>query len=78
MLSNRSWRAPLPERRGDAGELIDDPGASGRSLQKIKLDDSNLIAVGHSEALPDRFYKLGLIPRPITVRDIVWKWTPGS
>ncbi len=26
----------------------------------------------------DRFLKLGLIPKPIVVKDIVWKWTPGS
>jgi sulfonate transport system substrate-binding protein len=26
----------------------------------------------------DRFHKLGLIPKPINVRDIVWKWSPAS
>lgn len=26
----------------------------------------------------DRFHKLGLIPKAINVKDIVWTWTPGS
>ncbi|ACB96047.1 aliphatic sulfonate ABC transporter substrate-binding protein [Beijerinckia indica] len=26
----------------------------------------------------DRFYKVGLLPKPVSVRDIVWKWTPGA
>ncbi len=30
------------------------------------------------QAVADRFQKLGLIPDPIVVRDIVWKWTPNS
>jgi sulfonate transport system substrate-binding protein len=30
------------------------------------------------QAVADRFARLGLIPKPINVSDIVWKWTPGS
>ncbi|MGY4511338.1 aliphatic sulfonate ABC transporter substrate-binding protein [Bradyrhizobium sp. USDA 3650] len=30
------------------------------------------------QAVADHFAKLGLIPRPVNVSDIVWKWTPGS
>ncbi|MGY3471214.1 ABC-type nitrate/sulfonate/bicarbonate transport system substrate-binding protein [Bradyrhizobium sp. LM6.11] len=30
------------------------------------------------QAVADRFAKLGLIPKPVNVSDIVWKWTPGS
>jgi sulfonate transport system substrate-binding protein len=26
----------------------------------------------------DRFFKLGLIPKAVEVKEIVWKWTPGS
>lgn len=26
----------------------------------------------------DRFFKLGLIPKAVNVKEIVWKWTPGS
>ena len=30
------------------------------------------------QAVADRFAKLGLIPKPVNLFDIVWKWTPGS
>ena len=26
----------------------------------------------------DRCFKLGLIPKAVNVKEIVWKWTPGS
>jgi len=29
--------------------------------------------IGQQQAIADRFHRLGLIPRPIVVRDIVWK-----
>ena len=34
--------------------------------------------VKSQQAVADRFAKLGLIPKPVNVSDIVWKWTPGS
>lgn len=30
------------------------------------------------QRVADRFAKLGLIPKPVAIRDIVWKWTPGA
>jgi sulfonate transport system substrate-binding protein len=30
------------------------------------------------QAVADRFARIGLIPKPIQVADIVWTWTPGS
>jgi sulfonate transport system substrate-binding protein len=30
------------------------------------------------QAVADRFARLGLIPKPVKVTDIVWKWTPAS
>jgi sulfonate transport system substrate-binding protein len=30
------------------------------------------------QIVADRFAKLGLIPKPVNVSDIIWKWTPGS
>ena len=30
------------------------------------------------QKVADRFARLGLIPQPVHVADIVWKWTPGS
>lgn len=32
----------------------------------------------NQQVIADRFFRLGLIPREIKVRDIVWKWTPNS
>ncbi|MFT4115225.1 aliphatic sulfonate ABC transporter substrate-binding protein [Bradyrhizobium sp.] len=32
----------------------------------------------NQQIVADRFFKLGLIPKQINVRDIVWKWTPNS
>ena len=34
--------------------------------------------VASQQATADRFFKLSLIPKAITVKDIVWNWTPGS
>jgi sulfonate transport system substrate-binding protein len=34
--------------------------------------------VARQQTIADRFHKLGLIPGPINVRDIVWTWTPNS
>ncbi|WP_083636190.1 aliphatic sulfonate ABC transporter substrate-binding protein [Bradyrhizobium sp. AS23.2] len=34
--------------------------------------------VKRQQAVADRFARLGLIPKPVNVSDIVWKWTPGS
>jgi len=30
------------------------------------------------QEVADRFLRLGLIPKPVEVRDIVWKWTPSA
>jgi sulfonate transport system substrate-binding protein len=35
-------------------------------------------AVPQRQAVADRFAKLGLIPKPVNISDIVWKLTPGS
>ena len=41
----------------------------------VPLDDD---IIHSQQAVADRFARLGLIPRPVKVADIVWKWTPGS
>src|SRR5580704_16974257 len=41
----------------------------------VPVDDE---VVKSQQAVADRFARLGLIPGPIKVSDIVWKWTPGS
>jgi sulfonate transport system substrate-binding protein len=34
--------------------------------------------IATQQATADRFLKLGLIPKAINVKEIVWNWTPGS
>jgi sulfonate transport system substrate-binding protein len=34
--------------------------------------------IASQQATADRFLKLGLIPKAINVKEIVWNWTPGS
>jgi len=34
--------------------------------------------VADQQAVADRFHRLGLIPKPINVRDIVWAWKPSA
>lgn len=34
--------------------------------------------IAEQQRIADRFHKLGLIPNPISVKDIVWTWTPNS
>jgi sulfonate transport system substrate-binding protein len=41
----------------------------------VPIDDD---VVRSQQAVADRFARLGLIPKPVNVADIVWKWTPGS
>jgi len=48
----------------------------GRSNYKVIPVDDEVIR--SQQAVADRFASLGLIPKPVKVADIVWKWTPGS
>lgn len=41
----------------------------------VPVDDE---VIRSQQVIADRFSRLGLIPKPINVSDIVWKWTPGS
>jgi sulfonate transport system substrate-binding protein len=41
----------------------------------VPVDDE---VIKSQQAVADRFAKLGLIPKPVNVSDIVWKWTPSS
>ena len=41
----------------------------------VPVDDE---VIKSQQAVADRFVRFGLIPKPIKVSDIVWKWTPGS
>ena len=41
----------------------------------VPVDDE---AIKGQQAVADRFARLGLIPKPVRISEIVWKWTPGS
>ena len=47
-----------------------------RSTYRVVPIDDEIIR--SQQAVADRFTRLGLIPKPINVPDIVWKWTPGA
>lgn len=57
-----------------------DKEALSRSIDRsaFSLVPLNESIVASQQAVADRFYKLGLIPRQIAVKDIVWIWNPGS
>ncbi|MGV7213117.1 aliphatic sulfonate ABC transporter substrate-binding protein [Bradyrhizobium sp. UFLA05-112] len=48
----------------------------GRSNYRVVPLDAEVIR--SQQAVADRFAKLGLIPKPVNVTDIVWKWNSGS
>jgi sulfonate transport system substrate-binding protein len=48
----------------------------GRSNYSVVPVEADVIRIQQSVA--DRFARLGLIPKPVRVADIVWTWTPGS
>jgi sulfonate transport system substrate-binding protein len=41
----------------------------------VPVDDE---VVKSQQVVADRFARLGLIPKPVDVADIVWKWTPST
>lgn len=57
-----------------------DKAATKRAVERseytvVPIND-RIIATQQETA--DRFFKLGLIPKQVQVKDIVWTWTPGS
>jgi sulfonate transport system substrate-binding protein len=47
-----------------------------RSNYRVVPVDGEVIK--SQQAVADRFARLGLIPKPVNVSDIVWRWMPGS
>jgi sulfonate transport system substrate-binding protein len=45
------------------------------NYQVVPLDDG---IIRSQQAIADRFTRLGLIPKPVQVAEIVWTWTPGA
>ena len=71
--------------RDELAELIHEASGVDLESMRVAMKRSAFTALPVSEeitakqqAVADRFYKAGLLPKPIAVRDIVWKWTPGA
>ncbi|MBV9531682.1 MAG: sulfonate ABC transporter substrate-binding protein, partial [Bradyrhizobium sp.] len=47
-----------------------------RSNYRVVTIDAEIIA--SQQVIADRYARIGLIPKPVKVSDIVWKWTPPS
>jgi aliphatic sulfonates family ABC transporter substrate-binding protein len=55
-----------------------DLDAETRSVGRTSFDYGPItdVIIRQQQAVADRFYRLGLLPAPVNVADIVWKWTP--
>jgi len=71
--------------REDVAQTI--AAVSGTDLQALRkaVARSRYTIQPFSEAdvesqqdIAERFLKIGLLPKPVDVRDVVWKWTPAS
>jgi sulfonate transport system substrate-binding protein len=47
-----------------------------RSIYSVVPFDDDILR--SQQAIADRFARLGLIPKAVTVADLVWKWTPST
>jgi sulfonate transport system substrate-binding protein len=45
------------------------------NYQVVPIDDD---IARSQQGIADRFARTGLIPKPVQVADIIWKWTPGA
>lgn len=73
------------DNRAEASKLFSeatgvDLAAQTLAVNRTQFDIAPLDAaiVKQQQAVADRFFRVGLIPKQVAVADIVWKWTPGS
>lgn len=73
------------DNRAEASKLFSeatgvDIAAQTLAVNRTQFDIAPLDAaiVKQQQAVADRFFRVGLIPKQVAVADIVWKWTPGS
>ncbi len=71
--------------RADVAAKLQEATGVDRAATTRAVERSNYTVVPISDKIittqqetADRFHKLGLIPKPVQVKDIVWTWTPGS
>jgi sulfonate transport system substrate-binding protein len=76
------WADAHPEEVSKA--LADSTGVDLEAIRRYVARSNNRVTpvdndvIRSQQAVADRYANLGLIPKPINVADIVWKWTPGS
>ena len=71
--------------RAEASKLFSeatgvDLAAQTLAVNRTQFDIAPLDAtiVKQQQAVADRFFRVGLIPKQVAVADIVWTWTPAS
>ncbi|WP_207476789.1 sulfonate ABC transporter substrate-binding protein [Arenibaculum pallidiluteum] len=76
------WAA---ENRDEVARVLAEATGIDRAIQTRAVARTEFAVTPVTEAIAaeqqsvaDRFHALGLIPRPIAVRDIVWAWKPTS
>ncbi len=74
----RGHRTELAPAIHDASGVDLDALVKAKQRASLTVEPLNDAIIANQQAWADRFFKLGLIPKQIAVRDIVWKWTPSS
>jgi sulfonate transport system substrate-binding protein len=71
--------------RDEVAKILQEAQGIDLAIEKRTVDRSTYVitpvddaVVAGQQATADRFQRIGLIPKPIVVRDIVWKWTPKA
>ncbi len=73
------------EHRDEAATLFSEASGVDIVAQKRSVDRAEFsfgpmtdAVIAQQQSVADRFQRLGLIPAPINVRDIVWFWKPNA
>jgi sulfonate transport system substrate-binding protein len=82
VLSATTW---ADEHRDQVAAILSeasgvDLAAEQRSVNRAEFTFGpfNNDVLAHQQTVADRFHKLGLIPAPIRVREIVWPWKSNT
>ena len=77
-----AWAA---DHRADTAQLFAEASGVDIAAQQRAVDRAEFsfgpltdAVIAQQQAVADRFQRLGLIPAPIVVRDIVWLWKPNA
>jgi aliphatic sulfonates family ABC transporter substrate-binding protein len=70
--------------RNEAAVLFSEASGVELEAQKSTVERTEFVfspitdeIATEQQAVADRYFKIGLIPKPINIRDIVWKWVPN-